>query len=87
MDRAWVLFDEQMWEVSDLRGWVKGQPNYEDSGEHWINCPESPVCISVARDGPKWCPGVYVDVVVRLTDNQGRHYLLQAPKQYIHRTD
>ena len=87
IDRAWVLFGEQMWEVSDLRGQVKGSPHYKDSSEGWTNCPDSPVCETTARDGPKWGPGVFVDVVVRLTDKEGRHHLLQAPKQYVKRTD
>ena len=84
MDRAWVLFCEQMWEASEFRAQVKGPRNNKDS---WINCAESPVCEATARDGPRWGPGVFVDVVVRLTDKEGRHYLLQAPKQYVNRTD
>jgi len=84
MDRAWVLFGAQMWEVADLRGRLKGRLYNADS---WITCSDSPVCEVTARDGPKWGPGVYVDVVVRLTDKEGRHYLLQAPKQYVNRTD
>jgi hypothetical protein len=84
IDRAWVLFGEQIWEVSDLRGRVKGHPYNEDS---WINCTDSPVCEAIARDGPKWGPGVYVDVVVQLTEKEGRHHLLQARNQYVKRTD
>jgi len=84
MDRAWVLFGEQMWEASEFRAQVKSPPYDKDS---WINCPDSPVCEATARDGPKWGPGVFVDVVVRLTDKEGRHHLLQAPKQYVKRTD
>ena len=84
MDRAWVLFGEQLWEASQFRGRVKSPP-YDKDG--WINCGDSPVCEATARDGPKWGPGVFVDVVVRLTDKEGRHYLLRAPKQYVKRTD
>lgn len=83
MDRGWVLFGEQMWEAAEFRDQVKGL-RHKDS---WINCPDSPVCEAVARDGPKWGPGVFVDVVVRLTDKEGRHHLLQAPKQCVERTD
>ena len=79
MDRAWVLFGEQMWEASEFRAQVKDK-------DSWISCPDSPVCEAVARDGPKWGPGVFVDVVVRLTDKEGRHHLLQVPKQCVKAT-
>jgi hypothetical protein len=82
-DGAWILFGEQMWEISDLRRNVAGIPDNKDSSEKWINCPVSPVCEFTVRDGPKWGPGVFVDVVVRLTDKEGRHHLLQVPKQYV----
>lgn len=41
----------------------------------------------VARNGPKWGPGIEVDVVVRLRDGAGHAVLLQAPGQLISRTD
>ena len=41
----------------------------------------------VARDGPKWGPGIAVDVVVRLRDGAGHEVLLQARAQWINRTD
>ena len=84
LDRAWVLFGKQVWEASEFREPVK-DPLYDK--DSWINCSDSPVCEAVARDGPKWGPGVFVDVVVRLTDKDGRHYLLQAPKQLVRRSD
>jgi|ERR1043166_241463 hypothetical protein len=84
VDGAWVLFGDEVWEVSDLRQRVQGQPPDKDT---WINCSDSPVCETTARNGPKWGPGVYVDVVVRLSDSAGQHYLLQAPKQYVSRSD
>lgn len=87
IDRAWVLFGEQMWETSEFREQSEGPINNKDSNEKWINCPDSPVCEAVARGGPKWGPGVFVDVVVQLTDRAGRHHLLQARKQYVNRTD
>jgi hypothetical protein len=80
MDRAWVLFGEQVWETSEFRDQVKSPPYDKDS---WINCSDSPVCEATARNGPKWGPGVFVDVVVRLTDKEGRHHLLQVPKQCV----
>src|SRR5262249_15256435 len=84
MDGAWVLFGEQIWEASDLRGRTASQDRRKDS---WINCSGSPVCETTVRDGPKWGPGVFVEVVVRLTDSEGQHHLLQARKQYISRSD
>jgi hypothetical protein len=84
MDRVWVLFGEQVWETSKLRDQVKSPPDNKDL---WVNCSESPVCQVTAREGPKWGPGVFVDVVVRLTDSVGQHHFLQAPKQYVRRSD
>ena len=41
----------------------------------------------IGRDGPKWGPGISVDVVVEIIDLKSRKsYLLKASKQYIHRT-
>ena len=41
----------------------------------------------VARNGPKWGPGIEVDVVVRLRDSAGHSMLLQTPRQFIFRSD
>jgi len=41
----------------------------------------------IARDGPKWGPGIQVDVVVSLLDKEERFYLLKAENQLIQRTD
>lgn len=42
--------------------------------------------VRIARDGPKWGPDIYIDVIVRLTfDNDD--FLLRASEQYIGRTD
>jgi hypothetical protein len=83
IDRAWVLFGEQVWEIPDLRRNVERITDNKDSSEKWISCPDSSVCEFTARNGPKWGPGVFVDVVVRLIDEEGRHHLLQARKQYV----
>ncbi|HSE25837.1 MAG TPA: hypothetical protein VLB68_29490 [Pyrinomonadaceae bacterium] len=83
MDRAWVLFGEQIWEASDFRSQVK--PSQEEDG--WIICSVTPVCEATIRRGPKWGPGIFVDVVLRLTDKEGQHYLIQAQKQLIQRSD
>lgn len=81
MDRAWVLFGDEMWEASDFRS---GRRPVKDG---WIKCAETPVCEATIRGGPKWGPGVFVDVVVRLTDKEGQSHLIRAPKQLILRSD
>lgn len=76
MDRVWVLFGEEVWEVSDFR---KNKLKQDDIPDPWINCPANwPRCEFTVRGGPKWGPQALVDVVVRLTDRDGRHYFLQA---------
>ena len=40
----------------------------------------------IARNGPKWGPGVYVDVIVRVKQGNNE-YLLKADSQYIGRTE
>ena len=82
LDRVWVLFGEQVWETSKLRD--QNGPSYDK--DSWINCSDSPVCEVTVRNGPKWGPGVLVDVVVRLTDREGQHQLLKAPKQCVNAT-
>ncbi len=41
----------------------------------------------VARNGPKWAPGIEVDVVLQLHDATGQRVLIQAPRQRISRSD
>jgi len=41
----------------------------------------------IARNGPKWGPDVYVDVVVSILDGRGNTHLLRAAHQWIGRTD
>jgi hypothetical protein len=80
MDRAWVLFGEEAWEVSYLRDRLVDR-DYDKSA--WINCANLSACQTTLRDGPRWGPGVSVDVVVRFTDREGKHHFLQAPNQNI----
>ena len=72
-DRAWVIFGEQVWQAT---------PSETGSRDG-----TSPIYELVVRDGPKWGPGVSVDVVVRLQDGSGRSVLLRAASQLIQRTD
>ena len=41
----------------------------------------------VARDGPKWGPGIEVDVIVAVRDGAGAVSLVRAPARRINRTD
>lgn len=43
--------------------------------------------VKIARNGPKWGPHVYVDVIVRVLDGKGGTQLLRASRQWINRTD
>ena len=72
-DAVWVVFGDDVWAAPIAEERPRGAPaeGFE----------------VVARDGPKWGPGVTVDVVVRLRDAAGRTVLLRAPDQPIHRTD
>ncbi|HKR21953.1 MAG TPA: hypothetical protein VJS17_05120 [Pyrinomonadaceae bacterium] len=78
MERVWVVFGEQVWEVSNLRG-----PGQDRDKDTWINCSKIPECQVTVRDGPQWGPEVFVDVIVRLKDSEGKEHLLRAPKQKV----
>jgi hypothetical protein len=71
-DGAWVVFEEDVWATEVEEEFPRDivAPNYE----------------VVARGGPKWGPGVSVDVVVRLR-HEGREHLLRVADQPIRRTD
>lgn len=83
MDRAWVLHEGDVWEVSGLEEQDLADPSYRDEGGRSRNRPDSPVFRVVARGGPLWGPDVTVDCVVRLTDDAGRSYLLRTDDQPI----
>ena len=80
IDRVWVLFGEEIW-ASDCRGVPQVPSNNNKEG--WIYCSDSPVCEASLHGGPQWSPGVFVDVVVRLIDKEGKHHFIQAKKQHI----
>jgi hypothetical protein len=65
---VWVLFNESIWSAP--------------AGEGRFGVDTAPFYEVVARDGPKWGPGVNVDVVVRVTQG-GRSWLLRAAGQPI----
>ena len=72
-DRAWVIADGVAWAASvhEEQGRVAGSGFFE----------------VVARDGPKWGPGIAVDVVIQLRGSSGVPVFLGARGQPIHRTD
>lgn len=55
--------------------------------EESARTPGAPYFDVLARNGPKWGPGIEVDVAVRLHDAAGRSVLLRARRQPITRTD
>jgi hypothetical protein len=73
VDAVWVVFGDEVWAtaISEERAPSSTQPFYE----------------AVVRNGPKWGPGVNVEVVVRVRDRQGSARLLRAANQPINRTD
>jgi hypothetical protein len=74
-DRIWVVNGGEIWEAKLSAGSSSGDP----ARQHQLE--------KVAQNGPKWGPGIYVDVVVRLRESNGKDYLLRASNQYIARTD
>lgn len=71
--RLWVVKDKDIWETEFT--------NEERSAV-------GDTLEKVARNGPKWGPGITVDVIVRVIDfKSGDEYLLKASNQSIHRTD
>ena len=74
MDKIWIIKDKETW--SDSLSYV-GQK---------MPTANLPKLEMMAQGGPKWEPGTLVKVVVRVKDQQGKIYLLQAKDQEIHRT-
>jgi hypothetical protein len=68
-DLVWVLNGDQTWSAVPQ--------------EERLRPETSPVYELVAREGPKWGPGISVDVVIRLRSPDGRAFLLRAADQSI----
>jgi hypothetical protein len=80
---------------SEVPGTVRADMVWVLNGmQRWSAVPQeerrrpetSPVYELVVRDGPKWGPGISVDVVVRLRSNDARAFLLRAADQSIRGT-
>jgi hypothetical protein len=72
-DRVWIILESQVWTVTP--------------SEVGTRDGTAPVYELTFRDGPKWGPGVTVDVVIRLQEGSGRTVLLRVASQPIQRTD
>jgi hypothetical protein len=66
-DRLWIIYQSAIWET-ELSETIT-------EGPHQLS--------KMARDGPKWGPSVYVDVIVRIVYISGKRYLLRASHQLI----
>ena len=73
IDAAWVVNDDEVW-----TGSVR---------EHRLAPPPPMYYEAVMRGGPKWGPGITVDVVVRVRDSTGEPQLIRATNVPIHRTE
>jgi len=71
-DKLWIINGQEVWETEFSDEEIPQDPNRMHQLE------------KVARDGPKWGPDIYVDVVVKVKDYANfRIYLLRASNQYI----
>lgn len=76
LDRVWIINGNKVWE-SDFS--KENRPISNNSKTKMEK---------VVRDGPKWGPGINVDVVVRIVDKaDDKVYFLRAASQRISRTD
>ena len=74
VDRMWIVNDGEIWETVPREEQPRGSSGKVETIE------------VVGRDGPRWGPGITVDVVVRLRGPGGASTLLRAAAQPIHRT-
>lgn len=74
VDRMWIVNGNEVWETMPREEQPRGSSGKAETIE------------VVGRDGPRWGPGITVDVVVRLRGPGGATTLLRAAAQPIHRT-
>lgn len=76
IDRVWIINGNKVWE-SDFS---KENSTISNNSKTKMQ--------KVFRDGPKWGPGINVDIVVRIVDKaDNKVYFLRATNQRISRTD
>jgi hypothetical protein len=71
-DVVWIVHNQEVW-----KSWLAEDPSQQ---------PRNRIA-KMARDGPKWGPGIYVPVIVRVISTRGGTFLLRADNQYVGRTD
>ena len=74
VDRMWIVNGSEIWETVPREEQPRGGTRVD-------------VIEVVGRDGPRWGPGITVDVIVRLRGPGGASTLLRAAAQPINRTD
>jgi len=72
-DKVWIILESQVWIATPSETGIRGGT--------------ASVYELIVRDGPKWGPGVAVDVMIRLQDGSGRMVLLRAANQPIMRLE
>lgn len=71
----WIVFGEDIWDAYF-------------TGEDPPVPEQKPFQLfEVARNGPKWGPGDFLTVIVRVRDRQGRTHLLRASNQLVERLE
>ena len=76
-----TLKADSVWIVNGELAWVASLREEQPRG------PDLSFFEAMARDGPKWGPGITVDVVVRLRNVSGQRVLVRVGGQMVHRTD
>ena len=76
-----TLKADSLWVVNGEIAWAASVREEQPRGPDWSFFE------AVARDGPKWGPGVTVDVVVRLRGASGQRALVQVRGQVVGRTE
>ncbi|NEP00243.1 MAG: hypothetical protein F6K58_16500 [Symploca sp. SIO2E9] len=74
-DRLWIINGQEIWESE----FTNEERTVSNSSKSQLE--------KIARGGPKWEPGIEVDVIVRILDDNNNTYLLKASNQLINRTD
>jgi hypothetical protein len=74
-DAVWMVYNNEVW-----KSWYSNE--LVAPGELKQNR-----IVKIVRNGPKWGPHVFIDVIVRVYDSWGNAELLRASKQWISRTD
>jgi hypothetical protein len=73
LKQQYVIYGDSVW-IADYENETHQTPEYKQE--------------KVSRNGPKWGPNVYVDVIAKLTNTKAnRDYYLKRDKVFIIRTD